>query len=168
MNEISVLQIIKGFLTDIADVSWTEYAKQYTGKFPARLDSFYKITMWSDAICIFNIDEEKEEYNVRFDIKDETLYWCHDYKIRHEWDHEKPKCSNVDVLRLADPKFFENFVQVICLNVCEPAIFEYMLKRIINKPKLRAICPESRMRACRRRAKYVMSCEEISNFIWKS
>ena len=172
MNETGVIPIIQGFLTDIADVSWSEYAKQYTGKFPARLDTLYRIGLWDDRLYIFTVDEDKKEYGVRFKIKDESLYWTHDYGPDYgefgNWYNVEPKCRNVDALHLADPKFFVNFVQVICLNLGEPALFEFILKRIINKPKWRAMCPESRMRNCRRRARYEMSCEEISEFIWKS
>lgn len=167
MSEISVIQIIKGFLVDIADVSWSEYDGRHTGKFPARLGSSYRVVLYSDGLGVDSLhifNQEKQGYSVRFTIKDETLYWAHAYETYHD---DESKCRSIDVLRLADPKFFENFVQVICLNLCEPVLFEFILKRIINRPKLRAICPENRMRHCRRYARYVMSCEEISEFIWK-
>lgn len=170
MNETGVLTIIRGFLTDIAEVSWYDGSSDHSyfiGKLPVRLDSLYKIHLTDDNLEIYNLDEEKKDFSVRFQIEDETLYWPHEYRVIHSWD--KPaKCSKIDTLRLADPKFFQNFVQVICLNLCEPTLFEFILKRIINKPKWRAMCPEGRMRNCRRRARYTMTCDEISEFIWKS
>ena len=174
MNEINTVQIIKGFLTDVAEISWCHrplvaggHDSWFSGTFPARLDSLYHIGLYTDNLFIWTGEENKEHFNIHFLIEESSLRWMHTYSEYKYYD--KPRtCHKSTILSLADPKFFQNFIQVICLNLCEPKISEFILRRIINKPKFKAMCPESKMRHCRRYVKHVMSCEEVNEFVWKS
>lgn len=170
VNAINIIQIIKGFLTDVADVCWVnhgidppafagEKGEWAIGTFPRHLNSKYRIHVQHDLLSIDCFDDIEKPIHVVFTLNDQYMTWVHDGS---SWNK---KCDNINKINFADAKCFEHFITIICLYMNDIKISRFILNRIINKPKYRSMFKEGRMRYIRRKMVYALDCEEISNLL---
>ena len=169
MNTISIVPIIKGFLSDIAGVTWRSIDsdiyehRTYRGRFSKQQASTYYIILSDTHLSISTHYDENNNGNIEFNIGENSIEWIHDNRY-NEW--HKEYCPKRKHINFADPKLFEYLITLICLLMLEVKVPEFILKNLINKPKYRSMFKEERMRFLKKRAKSVMDCEDVHNLLW--
>lgn len=169
MNTTSIALIIKGFLSDVAGVTWRTVDseiyehKTYRGRFSKQQSSTYSIMLSDTHLSITTNYDENYNGNIEFNISEYSLEWIHDNR-HSEWHSEY--CPKRKIINFADPRLFEYLITIICLLMLEVKVPEFILKNLINKPKYRSMFKEDRMRFLKKKAKSVMDCEDVHNLLW--
>lgn len=150
MNEINATQIIKQFLIDVAEITWSGKPDYFIGQFPSYVRTECSFACYNEAIAM----RYKDSICLWLNIQETSLLWIHNALSK------SMVCEKKVRLDLADPKFLKRFITLICLHA-DVAAAEHILRRIINKPKYRYVCDENRSRFIRKISRYSLTCEEI-------